>query len=87
MRRKILDILRRAGGFRLALIYYATVVPACPLVVFVMAGFDRQRAGELFVVWGRGALAMLLAPVAMGAFFWLVAWVGLWIERRRSDAA
>lgn len=88
MQRRIFDILRRAGGLRLALIYYATVIPAFPLVVFVMAGLSVERARELFVVWSRGALAMLLAPVAMGVFFWLMAWVALWIERRRrSDAA
>jgi hypothetical protein len=88
MHPRIFDILRRAGAFRLALIYYAAVIPAFPLVVFVMAGLKVERARELFVVWSGGALAMLLTPIALAMFFWLMAWVALWIERRRrSDAA
>ena len=88
MQWKTFNILRRTGAFRLALIYYATIIPAFPLVVFVMAGFEFERALELFVLSRRGAYAMLLAPVAMGVFLLLSVWIALCIERRRgSDAA
>jgi hypothetical protein len=83
MQRKIFQSLRRAGAFRLALLYYATLVPAFPALVVVMAGFDVERARGLFIVWSRGALLLLLAPVAIGAFLWGVAWLALYIEGRR----